>query len=199
MFYLATITISALLISLANFLFAETYHLWAFGEYLLITVLGVVAVFAIDGLLAFVIRRLPEKWFLPEARMFSVGKREKKFYRKTKIITWKKYVPEWGCFTGFHKDKMRAPNDSTYIGRFLLESNYGVAGHLAGALFGFLILPIPLLPTLSIALPIAVINMILSILPTMILRFNTPSLRGLYRKALEREKRKTLLKDTVES
>ena len=187
MFYLITITAATVLIALANALSDQVFFFSAFGIHLVAAVFGVVAVFAIDGLFAFVIRRLPERWFLPESRLFFVGNREKNFYRRTKINTWKQYVPEWGCFTGFHKDKMQSPDDSDYLGRFLLESNYGVAGHLAGAVFGYLILLIPSLRTLSIALPIAVVNMILSLLPTMILRFNTPALRKLYRRTLERE------------
>ena len=189
MFYLITISAATLLIALGNFLADGVYRFSAFGGLLLLTVLGVVGVIAIDGLFAFVIRRLPERWFAPEARLFAVGKREKNFYRGTGINTWKKHVPEWGCFTGFHKDKMREPSDSAYLGRFLLESNYGVAGHVAGAFFGFALMLIPPLRPLTVALPIAAVNCILSLLPTMILRFNTPALRRLYRRNLEREAR----------
>ena len=187
MFYLITITGSALIIALANFLSDGIYTPLAFGTLLLYTALGVISVIAVDGLFAFIIRRLPERWFAPEAKTFSVGNRERNFYRKTKINVWKKHVPEWGCFTGFHKDELKSSNDSKYIGRFLLESNYGVLGHVAGAIFGFLILFLPFLRTLSIALPIAIINFILSILPTMILRFNTPPLRRLYKRSLSAE------------
>lgn len=189
MFYFITVAVATLLVTLGNFLLDGVYRLSAFGWHLLISLLGVATVFLIDALFAFVTRRLPERWFAPEARIFSVGKREKNFYRKVKINTWKKYVPEWGCFTGFHKDKLQSPNDSAYLGRFLLESNYGVAGHVAGALFGFLILLIPPLSPLTVALPIAVVNMLLSLLPTIILRFNTPALRRLYRRNLAREAR----------
>ena len=189
MFYLITISAATLLIAAFNFWLHGVYLLPALGSELLITALGVVAVFAIDGLMAFVSRLLPEKWFLPEASLFSVPKWEKNFYRKIKLNEWKKYVPEWGCFTGFHKDKMRSPDDPVYIGRFLIESNYGVAGHITGAVFGFLIMLIPPLPTLTAALPIAIVNMILSILPMMILRFNTPALRRLYRRNLDRANR----------
>ena len=188
MFYLVTVILAAMLIAIIEFLTGGVYLLSAFGRSLLLTAIAVAAVFVIDAIAAFVTRRLPEKWFLPDAKTFAVGKREKNFYRKTKINTWKKYIPEWGCFTGFHKDKMLSPEDSEYVGRFLLESNYGVAGHVAGALLGFLILALPSLPSLTVALPVAVVNMILSILPTMILRFNTPALRRLYRRSLEREK-----------
>lgn len=188
MFYLFAVAAATLIIALINFLTGGIYSLRAFGGSLMITLICVAAVFVIDGLLAFVIRRLPEKWFSPEARAFNVGKKERGFYRKTKINEWKRYVPEWGCFTGFHKDKLREPSDSEYIGRFLVESNYGVAGHLAGAIFGFAIMLIPSLRPLTVALPVAAVNFILSVMPTMILRFNTPSLRGLYRRNLEREK-----------
>ena len=189
MFYLLTITTAALLIALSNFFYDGVYRFSALGLHVLYVALGVLAVFLIDGLFAFVIRRLPERYFQPEARLFHVGKREKDLYRRTRINSWKRYVPEWGCFTGFHKDKMRSADDSGYLGRFLLESNYGVAGHLAGALFGYLILLLPFLRTWSVALPIAAVNMILSLLPTAVLRFNTPALRRLYRRSVEREER----------
>ena len=189
MFYILTITVSALLIALGNTLLGQTVSLVAFGTLLLYTVLAVIGVFAIDGLAAFVIRRLPERWFAPEAQAFAVPKWEKNLYRRTKIAKWKRHVPEWGCFTGFHKDRLREPNDIAYLARFLLESNYGVAGHVAGALLGFLILLLPFLGPMSVTLPVAAINAVLSLLPTMILRYNTPALRSLYRRTRERESR----------
>jgi len=195
MFYLITISGAALIIALANFFADGVFTLQSFGMNLLYVVLGVIAVFAVDALFAFITRRLPEKWFAPEAKLFSVSKREVDLYRRSKINVWKKYVPEWGCFTGFHKDKMREPSDSAYIGRFLLESNYGVLGHVLGAVFGFLIMLLPFLRPFAMALPIAAVNFVLSILPTMVLRFNTPPLRRIYRRNLEREKRKASEKE----
>ena len=189
MFYIITISVAAVLVALGNFLADGFYTLDSFVSLMLTTVAGVVAVIAVDGLLAFVARRMPERWFSPEARAFSVGEREKKLYKKMKIDSWKKYVPELGCFTGFHKDHIREPSTSAYIGRFLLESNYGVLGHVLGAVLGFLIMLLPFLRPLSMALPIAIVNFILSMLPTMILRFNTPALRKLYRRNLAREER----------
>jgi len=193
MFYLITISSASLLISILNCIIDRSYQLSDLGWNLLLTVLGVAAVIFIDGVAAFVARRLPERWFLPDSPRFAVSKKEVNFYRRIKINSWKKHVPEWGCFTGFHKDKLQSPDNSAYLGRFLLESNYGVAGHVAGALLGYLILFLPFLRPLSMALPIAVINMILSILPTMILRFNTPALRRLYRRNLEHENAKSKL------
>ena len=189
MFYLITISAASLLITFINFLADGQYTLVAFAYLLLITLLGVAAVFLVDAIAATVARRLPERWFAPEARLFSVGKWERNLYRKSKISVWKKYVPEWGCFTGFHKDKMRDPNNSSYVGRFLLESNYGVAGHIAGAVLGFLIMLLPFLRPFAIAFPVAAVNFVLSMLPTLVLRANTPALRGLYRRNLTRETR----------
>lgn len=186
MFYSFSIIGGALVIAVSNFIKNQDYSFQAFCRLVFITANGVIAVILIDGLFAFICRRLPEKWFLPEAKAFTVGNREHKFYKKIKIDRWKKHVPEWGCFTGFRKDRMRQPNDVTYIGRFLLESNYGVLGHVTGAIFGFTIMIFPNLPTFTVALPIAVINCFLSLLPTMILRYNTPALRRIYRRNLAR-------------
>ncbi len=190
MFYLISVTASTLIVTLLNFLFDKVYTLRAFGTHLLWAVVAVAALFIIDALTATIARRLPEKWFAPEAKLFSVSQSERKFYRRIKINVWKKYVPEWGCFTGFHKDKVREPDSSAYIGRFLIESNYGVAGHIAGAFLGFAIMLLPWFRPFAVALPLAAVNWVLGILPTMILRSNTPSLRALYRKNVERERKK---------
>ena len=194
MFYLITVAGGTLLVTFFNFIFAEIHTFRTFGEILLRAVIGVIALFLIDAVTAFLARRLPEKWFAPEARLFTVGQSERKLYRKIKINSWKKYVPEWGCFTGFHKDKVREPDSSAYIGRFLIESNYGVAGHIAGAVAGFAIMLLPFLRPFAVALPLACVNFLLGILPTMILRSNTPSLRALYKRNVEREKRAALVK-----
>lgn len=152
--------------------------------------LGVVSVIAIDGVVAFIVRRLPEKWFSPEGKLYFVSKGEREFLRRTKIGVWKRFVPELGCFTGFHKDRIADPASSAYIERFLLESNYGAVGHVLGAVLGFLILLLPFCRPLSVGLPIAIVNFILSMLPTCILRYNTPSLRRLLARARREEEHK---------
>lgn len=189
MFYLIVVTAGTFLVTLANFICCDTHTLSTFGDILFSAMIGVALLFLIDAVTAFLARRLPEKWFAPESAIFTVKSDERKLYRKLKINSWKKYIPEWGCFTGFHKDKIREPNSSSYIGRFLIESNYGVAGHIAGAVAGFAIMFLPFFHPFALALPLAVINFVLGILPTMILRSNTPSLRALYRKNMERERK----------
>lgn len=189
MFYLITIFISVILISLGVFAADGVFTALAFAKILGATALGAFAAFAIDGIFAFIARRLPERWFAPEAKVFTVSSGERKLYRKIKINSWKKYIPELGCFTGFHKDKIRDRTSSQYIGRFLLESNYGVLGHVLGAVLGFAVMLLPFLRPLSMGLPIAIVNFVLSMLPTMILRYNTPSLRKVYRMNLAREQK----------
>jgi len=148
--------------------------------------LAVVAVIALDGIEAFIIRRLPEKWFLPESKLFAVSKKEARFYRRMKINKWKSKGPELGCFTGFHKDKLQSSTDKDYLARFLLESNYGVAIHIANALLGICIIFLPFCSSPAIAVPVAAVNAVLSLLPVMILRANTPALQLLYKKSIKK-------------
>ena len=185
--YSTVILGAMLLIALGDSLNDGTLTLISYAKSLLVVFIGVVLVIAIDGVAAFIVRRLPEKWFSPDAKLFDVSDKERLLYRKLKINSWKNQVPELGCFTGFHKDHLEKTDSSTYLGRFLLESNYGVVGHIAGAILGFSLLLMPFLHPLIVALPISAINAVLSILPTMILRFNTPSLRRLYHRSLKKE------------
>lgn len=187
MLYLIIIGGSMLLIAAINILvplpFADGLKWW---EIAISTVLGTVSVIAWDGLQAFLIRRLPEKMFAPNGRAFSVGKHERAFYRRLRINEWKDLIPELGGFTNFHKSEFSSPKDPTYLGRFLLESNYGVAIHLANALLGPLIMLLPWCSAPSIGLPIALVNLVLSLLPVAILRFNTAPLHRLYVRSLKK-------------
>ena len=184
MLYLIIIGGSMLLISLTNTLLPPENMAW--WQIALSTVLGTASVIAWDGLQAFVIRRLPERLFRPDGRAFSVSKRERAFYRRACINEWKDLIPELGGFTDFHKSEFRSPSDSDYLARFLLESNYGVVIHVCNAALGFLILLLPWCSSPAIGVPIALVNLILSLLPVAILRFNTAPLRSLYLRSLNK-------------
>ena len=178
MFYLAVIAIAIL--------FIAAIHLTLFSSFLealACTVFATVAVVLVDGVTAFLVRRMPERWFAPESARFRVSEKERRFYRKLTIKAWKDKVPELGCFTGFHKNKLENAHDSEYLARFLLESNYGVVIHLVNAIAGFLIVLIPEVG-LSIGLPVAFVNFVLSMMPVAILRYHTAPLRRLYIKSL---------------
>ena len=194
-FYLVTIFISMVIIAVANALvvpFEISNFLWIF----LNVTIGTVGVIAIDGLGAFLVRRaLPEKWFLPQKKLFTVSKKEHNFYKAIKIKSWKDKVPELGMFTAFSKSEFKSSSDKNYLKRFIIESNFGVICHLQNAIFGFLILFIPYINGAnvvfpcyaSIWVPIFAVNFILSMLPVFILRYTSYTLLRLYEKQLKKE------------
>ena len=179
MFYIITITASALIIALANSIFAFSLSLLLHN--IAITAIGVVAIIAEDALSALLIRRLtPGSLYQPNRKFFTVSSRERNFYSKLKIKKWKDYVPELSVFTGFSKSEIKNSNDPKYLGRFLMESNYGVVIHIANALLGFVIAFIPLCSAPSIWIPIYAVNFILCILPVFVLRYTSHTLLKLY-------------------
>ena len=95
--------------------------------------------FVAFGVFAFIIRRLPNKWFDEKVKMHYASRKELKFYEKLGVRTWKDKVPELGGFTSFHKDKIRDGDNPEYLKRFILECNYGAVIHLVTAILGFLI------------------------------------------------------------
>ena len=66
----------------------------------------VVVEFALDGLFAYIIHQLPDKWFKPNKKIYKVGKKERKFYDSLKIKKWKDKVWELGGLGGFRKNKI---------------------------------------------------------------------------------------------
>jgi hypothetical protein len=179
--YCVIILLCMVLICAANLLFLSPVA--AGGAW---AVLGAVtgstlAVIVLDGLLAFLIRRLPAPWFSGKKRLFLASRRECRFYVRLGIRQWKDKIPELGVFTGFHKNKVSRPEDNAYIARFILECNYGTVIHLTGALLGFLIVFLcPLAYAPWVGIPVAVVNFILNLLPTFALRYNVPKLEALY-------------------
>ncbi len=180
MFYIITILCSAVLIIVGNLAFSG-FSWENFGSFSLHVAVGVVAIIAIDGISALIIRRLtPISWYHPKHRIFAVSKRERNIYSSLKIKKWKVLVPELGLFTGFSKSEVKSTSDKQYLEKFLIESNYGVIIHLANAILGFLIMFIPYCSTLTIWLPIFSVNFILSLMPVTVLRHTSYTLLRLY-------------------
>ena len=82
LFYLITIVVAIVSVTLFHGFFMSPIFsepqemLWT----LLYLVIGTVAVIAIDGLEALIIRRLnPESWYMPGKKLFVVSKKEVKF------------------------------------------------------------------------------------------------------------------------
>lgn len=146
---------------------------------------------AIDGLAAFVISKFPARWFDETNKHFVVSKRSVKFYEKLHIRKWKDKVLELGFLSGFRKNKIASADDPEYFRRFIVESNKGIVEHRLGYVLGFLgIFLFPLKYALVIGVPIAIVNVILSGLPTMVLRYNIPKLTAVL-KRLERQQKQT--------
>lgn len=178
--YIGVISGTTVLVAVGNLLFSRA-SLGISPLYCIIAaVLTTVAIIALDGLEAWLIRLLPEKWFAAEQPLFAVSARECRFYNRLGVKSWRNKVPELGSFTHFSKSHVADPKDNAYLRRFLLESNYGVVIHLTNALSGYLLcLLFPAAQVLRFPLPCAVVNMVLSLLPVFILRYNTPRLQSL--------------------
>lgn len=176
--YLISIIGGDACVALANLIFVRPAGEYSALYLIIASILAAVGVIAIDGIFATFIRRaLPNKWFDYKAKIHTVPKWEIKLYEKLGVKNWKDSVLELGMFTSFSKKKVADPRSREYIERFILECNYGAVIHLSNAITGFLLMLFyPGVLSLTIALPACIINLILSMLPYMILRYNVPRL-----------------------
>lgn len=145
--------------------------------------ISVLVVFLIDAFLAFVIRRLPSRWFDFRKKFFHIFKWEKNFYEKQKIKKWKDKIPELGQFTNFSKSKIEDPTNNEYIERFLLEICYGEVIHFTSIILGFVIIFIfDLRYCWCMGLIVAIANGIINYLSFAILRYNRPKLTTIHKR-----------------
>ena len=181
--YLTAIGVSMMLISLANILFkvAPWYYV------IIATVWCTALQFALDGGIAILINKMPNRWFGVQNRMYAVSEREKRLYKALRVRLWKDKVWELGGLGGFSKKNVKEPNNPEYIEKFIIECNKGVLTHRLSYPIGFAaMLTLPGACAFTIALPVAIVNLFLNILPTLALRYNTPMLQNV----LKRLKRK---------
>ena len=181
--YLSTIGIAMAVIAAVNILIGT-----ASWYYIILAVIWCTALqFALDGTVAILVRLTPDRWYGMEKTCFHVSEREKSLYKKLKVRLWKDKVWELGGLGGFSKKNLTAPDDPAYIEKFIVECNRGVVTHRLSYPVGFLaILTLWNVCAFTVALPVAVVNLYLNILPTLVLRYNTPKLRSV----LERLNRK---------
>lgn len=182
--YLSIVFVAMLLIAGINII-CGTASLW----FVVLMVVATTAFqFAIDGVFAFVIARLPNRFFGLGKKCFKVSNKTQRFYEKLQIKKWKDKVWELGKTNGFSKSKLDQPKNSAYIERFIIECNKGVVVHRVGYFVGFLgIFLFPLKYAFAIGVPIALVNLFLNALPTMILRYNVPKLTAVYERLKLRE------------
>ncbi len=185
--YLGVICIAMLVISVFNILF-ET----ATWYYIIIAVIWCTALqFALDGLIAIAINKMPDRWFGVSNRLYHVTQKEKALYKKLKVRLWKDKIWELGGLGGFSKKKLKEPDNPKYIEKFIIECNKGVLTHRLSYPIGFLAM-LTLSPTcaFTIAFPVAIVNLFLNILPTMALRYNTPMLKAILARMERKDKSK---------
>lgn len=183
--YSVIISITLIIVYLLNLLRGCTDILYILKW----TSIDILVVFIIDAIIAFVIRRLPEKWFDYKYKAFKIFKWERKFYEAIKIKKWKDKIPELGQLTNFKKNKVREPKNSEYLLRYLMECVYGESIHFLSIILGFLILLINPKCCLYFGLPIAIANGIISYLSFAILRYNRPKLTILYNRSVKSNER----------
>ena len=174
--YLTTIGIAMAIISAINI--ALDTAAW---YYIIIATVWCTALqFAFDGCIAIIINNLPDRWFSVDNRLFYISEAEKRLYKKLKVRRWKDKIWELGGLGGFSKKFLASPDDPAYIEKFIIECNKGVVVHRLSYFIGFLaMLTVTGTPRLSIALPVALVNLYLNILPTLALRYNTPKLKSM--------------------
>ncbi len=175
--YLTVIGTAMLVISIINIIFCT-----ATWYYVIIAVIVCTALqFALDGLIAIVINKMPDKWFDVDNPMYKVSEREKQLYKKLNVRMWKDKVWELGGLGGFSKKTLLEPNDPQYIKRFIIECNKGVLTHRLSYPIGFLpMVFIPNICAFTVAMPVAAVNLVLNIMPTLALRYNTPKLQAMF-------------------
>ena len=187
--YLTIIGIAMAIISAVNI--ALGIEAWYYV--VIATVFCTALQFAFDISIAGIIKAMPDRWFGVDNPHYLVTDRERRLYGKLKVRKWKDMVWELGGIGGFSKKTLREPNNPAYIEKFIIECNKGVLIHRLSYPVGFLaMLTLPNICALTVALPVAIVNLFLNILPTLALRYNTPMLKAV----LTRMKRKELKEKT---
>ena len=192
MLYAVVILIANLIIICGHLIFAVTDG----GSSILRAVVTppflTVAVIAVDGIFAFIVRRLPEKWFSVESGLSTVSHAESDLYRRLGVRRWRDKIPELGMVTGFHKDHIYEPTNNEYLRRFVLEANYGAIIHFVCVPAGLLMmLLVPYAQAITVGIPVILVNAVLNLMPAFVLRYNVPKLISLM-KLNERRAKKSV-------
>ena len=82
--YCTIIAVCVCLLTAANMIFAAPVFGFGFWFVLRAVLLSVVAVIAVDGLFAFLIRRLPAKWFAHDRNFFRYRRKKRSFTKNSK-------------------------------------------------------------------------------------------------------------------
>lgn len=179
--YLFIIFSSIVLISVFNIIFTMGLFNLSIPYIIFLAFAGAVIEFLIDAVVAFIIHKLPEKWFNPFNKIYKVWNFERGLYEKIGIRKWKDKIPEMGQLCNFKKDKIADIGNNEYIFKFMVETCYAEVLHFLSAVLGFAVIFV-FSPKfmLSFALPVAIVNCFLQILPILIQRYTRPKLIKVY-------------------
>ena len=189
--YVLVIVIAASILALINAFFMPWWLSPALVTY---SVIGCIALHGAGAGIIYSMRRFikPTSWY------FKVSKRETRFWEFFGVRKFKDLLPDLGGkFVGFEKARLANPKDTEYIKKYIHETCVGEIGHILGGILGFAVLL--LLPMhyywLIIALPCAVVNLFLAILPIITMRYNRYKLLSLLKiveiQNLREERKKT--------
>lgn len=174
--YLSVIGIAMAIVAAINLIFETAPWYYVISAVIWCTVLQ----FALDGLIAILIRVTPDRYFDVDNPYFAVSEKSQALYKRLQVRRWKDKVWELGGLGGFSKKSLKEPMNPKYIEKFIIECNKGVVTHRLSYPIGFLaMMTVDGLCAVTIALPIAVVNVFLNVLPTLVLRYNTPFLQRL--------------------
>ena len=97
--YLFTIGIAMLATSALNIFFEVAAWYYVIASVVRCTMLQI----ALDGVVAFAINKMPDKWFAVDNPLYHVSNFELSLYNKLKVRRWKDKVIELGWLGGFSK------------------------------------------------------------------------------------------------
>lgn len=196
-FYLSVMTFGTLFIALVNILLS-TAPSWYYA--LIASFFSTVLAFALDGCIALLVHFLPKALFGVDNPRYWVSERAQKFYQKLNVKAWKDKVWELGGLGGFSKKHLNQPLSSHYVERFIIECNKGVLTHRLSYAVGFLVMPmLPNVCAFTVAFPVALVNLYLNILPTIVLRYNTSGLLRLFERLKQKEERRKRVDQVVKA
>lgn len=180
--FIISILLCVLTIAVINALIFYILYNYSFLEPIKWTLIITLYVVLIDGIVAFIVRKLlNERHFSINKKNFIAKEKEILFYEKIGVKKWKDKVLELGFLAGFSKRKIKKPTDNEYVERYIIEVNYGICVHFFSVPFGFIILFLcPKVYVFSIAFIVAIVNAFYNFLPFAILRYNLVKLHKLY-------------------
>lgn len=146
----------------------NTVPLWHAVVPMAVNIYALLLLGVVSLLMRFVI---PENFWLKKRGCFKVWRKEKAFYDRIKIKSWKDKIPEMGKVAGFPKDSIRSV-DRSYLQKFIAETCFAEWMHFIVGIVGFTALCFCPRQDYVFVVPVLIVNLILHLLPCMVQRYN---------------------------